>query len=67
MNLTISLPLDIPNVDVLKTRINRAGDVIITVESTRKGTKCRRCGRKIDKSCSGQRLIEKQGQERYDK
>jgi transposase len=50
MNLTISLPLDIPNVDVLKTRINRAGDVIITVESTRKGTKCRRCGRKIDKS-----------------
>lgn len=49
MNLTISLPLDIPNVDVLETRINRAGDVIITVESTRKGTKCRRCGRKIDK------------------
>jgi len=47
---TISLPLDIPNVKVLQTRINRAGDIVITVESTLKGTKCRQCGRKIDKS-----------------
>ncbi len=50
MNLTISLPLDIPNIDVLRTKINRAGDVVITVESTLKGTTCRQCGRKIDKS-----------------
>jgi transposase len=49
MNLTISLPLDIPDVDVLRTRINRAGDIVITVESTLKGTTCRQCGRKIDK------------------
>lgn len=49
MNLTISLPLDIPDVDVLRTKINRAGDVVITVESTLKGTTCRQCGRKIDK------------------
>lgn len=50
MNLTISLPLDIPDVDVLRTRINRADDVVITVKSTLKGTTCRQCGRKIDKS-----------------
>jgi transposase len=50
MNLTISLPLDIPDVDVLRTRINRAGDVVITVESTVKGTVCRQCGRKINKA-----------------
>jgi transposase len=50
MKSTISLPLDIPDVKVLQTRINRAGDIVITVESTLKGTKCRRCGRKIDKS-----------------
>ena len=50
MNLTISLPLDIPDVDVLRTKINRAGDVIITVESTLKGTACRQCGRKIEKT-----------------
>jgi transposase len=50
MNLSISLPLDIPDVDVLQTRINHAGDVVITVESTLKGTICRQCGRKINKS-----------------
>lgn len=50
MKPTISLPLDIPDVKVLRTRINRAEDIVITVESTLKGTKCRQCGRKIDKS-----------------
>lgn len=49
MKPTILLPLDIPDVEVLQTRINRAGDIVITVESTLKGTKCRQCGRKIDK------------------
>ena len=50
MKSTISLPLDIPDVKVLQTKVNRAGDIVITVESTLKGTKCRQCGRKIDKS-----------------
>ncbi len=49
MKPTISLPLDIPDVEVLQTRINRAGDIVITVASTLKGTNCRQCGRKIDK------------------
>ena len=50
MKPTISLPLDIPDVKILQTRINRAGDIVISVESTLKGTKCRRCERKVNQS-----------------
>lgn len=45
----ITLPLEIPDVHVLKTEINRNGEVIITVESTKKETRCRKCGRTISK------------------
>jgi transposase len=45
----ISLPLDIPDVRVLDVKMNKAGDYIITVESTLKSAKCRICGRKITK------------------
>ena len=45
----VSVPLDIPDVRVLKTEINSRGELIITIESTKSGTVCRRCGRWIDK------------------
>jgi len=45
----ITLPLEIPDVRVLKTEINPAGEVIITVESTKKETRCRKCARTISK------------------
>ena len=45
----ITVPLDIPDVRVLKTEINPQGELIITIESTKPGTTCRRCGRWIDK------------------
>ena len=45
----ITLPLEIQDVQVLKTEINPAGEVIITVESTKKETRCRKCGRTITK------------------
>jgi len=45
----IILPLEIADVRVLKTEINPAGEVIITVESTKKETRCRKCGRTITK------------------
>lgn len=45
----ITLPLEIPDVRVLKTEINLQGEVIITVESTKKETRCRKCGRTISK------------------
>ena len=45
----VTVPLDIPDVRVLKTEINKQGELIITVESIKGGTNCRRCGRWIDK------------------
>jgi len=45
----VSVPLDIPDVRVLKTEINSQGELIITIESTKPGTVCRRCGRWINK------------------
>lgn len=44
----ISFPLDIPDVEVLKTEMNKRGDYIITVESTIKRIECRECGREIE-------------------
>ncbi len=45
----VTVPLDIPDVRVLKTEINPHGDLIITIESTKAGTTCRKCGQWIDK------------------
>ena len=44
----IQIPLDLPDVRVLDTRINDNGDIIITVESTLDGCTCKHCGEKID-------------------
>jgi len=43
----ISIPLDIPDVRVLQTEWTKAGELILTVESTLSSTTCRRCGRTI--------------------
>src|SRR5574341_1532156 len=43
----ITIPLDIPDVRVLKVEITSRGDCTITVESTLEGTRCRKCGREI--------------------
>lgn len=48
MNSMIQFPLDLPDVKVLNTEMTEAGDLIITVESTRQGATCRRCGRAIE-------------------
>jgi transposase len=45
----VSVPLDIPDIRVLGTEITRNGDVIITVESTKSETVCRRCGKIVRK------------------
>ena len=49
MEPLITLPLDIPDVKVLKTETNAVGDYYITVESTLNTTRCRKCGRDISK------------------
>jgi hypothetical protein len=45
----VTVLLDIPDVRVLKTEINSASELIITIESTKLGTTCLRCGRWINK------------------
>lgn len=43
------VPLNIEEVIVLDTELNKAGDAIITIESTQRGTQCRVCERAITK------------------
>jgi transposase len=45
----VTIPLDLPEVRVLKSEISRAGDLIITIESTKDTAVCHRCGRMIRK------------------
>lgn len=45
----ITIPLDIPDVRVLQTSVNARGEIIITIESTKAGTQCRKCGKWIAK------------------
>jgi len=46
----ITIPFDIPDVRVLQTSMGERGEIIITIESIKKGTACRKCGRWITKS-----------------
>ena len=54
----ITLPLDIPNVEIRSVTMNEHGDYIITVESTQDGAICENCGAKITKSNGQGREIE---------
>ncbi|MGK7949861.1 MAG: ISL3 family transposase [Xenococcaceae cyanobacterium] len=47
MDNSIQIPLDLPDVRVLEVKKTEEGDWLIRVESTLKGTKCRKCGRSI--------------------
>jgi transposase len=52
----VAIPLGIPDVRVLQTIVNKQGAIVITIESTRTGTKCRKCKKWITK---------RQGQEEW--
>jgi transposase len=45
----ITIPLGIPDVRVLQTTVSERGEIIITIESTKAGTSCRKCGKWITK------------------
>jgi len=45
----LSIPLDLPDVRVLKTELSKQGELIITVESTLMTTNCQHCGRLLTK------------------
>jgi transposase len=48
-NDQVTVPLGIPDVRVLRTEINEHGEVIITIESTKGGVRCSRCGHWTEK------------------
>ncbi|HEY9151483.1 MAG TPA: transposase family protein, partial [Anaerolineales bacterium] len=48
-NAQVTIPLGIPDVRVLQTSMNDRGEIIITIESTKDGTRCRKCGKWITK------------------
>lgn len=45
----VTIPLGIPDVRVLQTALGERGELIITIESTKEGTSCRKCGKWITK------------------
>ena len=45
----VTIPLGIPDVRVLKSEAGERGEIIITIESTKTGTVCRKCGKWITK------------------
>jgi transposase len=45
----ITIPLDIPDVQVLQSSIGDRGEISITIESSKVGTWCRKCGKWITK------------------
>lgn len=49
MPITLTVPLDLPDVRVLANRMLEDGPVLIEVESTLQTAQCHRCGREIDR------------------
>jgi transposase len=57
MTKKLSIPLDLPDVEVLDIKLDKRGDYIVTVESTLDNTPCHQCGRKITKCIGHDRAI----------
>src|SRR5512143_2022110 len=49
MPVTITLPVDLPEVRVLASQVLEDATLLIQVESTRQTAQCHRCGREIDR------------------
>lgn len=45
----IPIPLDIPDVEILKVDTNSSDELMLTVRSTKTSTRCRECGKEIKK------------------
>jgi transposase len=57
MSTKLSIPLDIPELEILDIKLNKKGEYLITVESTLDHTHSRQCGRKITQCISHDRAI----------
>ena len=53
MPMTLTVPLDLPDVRVLAYRMLENGTVLMEVESTLRTAQCHRCGREIDRFHQG--------------
>ncbi len=49
MPITLTVPLDLPEIRVLANRMLEEGAVLIEMESTVRTAQCHRCGREIDR------------------
>ena len=45
----VTVPLDIPDVRIVRTEMNTNNELLITIESTKQGVACRVCGPWIEK------------------
>ncbi len=57
MSTKLSIPLDLPDIEILDIKQNKRGDYIITVESALDSTSCRQCGRKLTQCIGHDRAI----------
>jgi transposase len=53
----LSIPLNLPDVEVVKVKMNKRSEYIITVESTLDSAHCHQCGRKITECIGHDRAI----------
>lgn len=53
----LSIPLNLPDVEVVNVKMNKRSEYIITVESTLDSAHCHQCGRKITKCIGHDRAI----------
>ena len=53
----VAIPLGIPDVRVLQTAVSEPGAIVITIESTKRGTQCRKCGKWITKLCGQEEWV----------
>jgi len=57
MSKKLSIPLDLPDVEVLDIKLNKRSEYIVTVESTLDSAHCHQCGRKTTKCIGHDRAI----------
>jgi transposase len=57
MATKLTIPLDLPDIEILDIKLNKRGEYFITLESTLDHTHCHQCGRKITQCIGHDRAI----------
>jgi transposase len=53
----VAIPLGIPDVRVVQTSVSEPGALVITIESTKGGTRCRKCGKWLTELCAQEEWV----------